>query len=44
MGSEETYTLRDGWSVVTVDGLPSAHMEHTIAITKDGPRILTMRS
>ena len=44
MGSPDTYTLRDGWGVVTYDGLPSAHFEHTVAITKDGPRILTMRS
>ena len=44
MGSPDTYTLRDDWGVVTYDGLPSAHFEHTVAITKDGPRILTMRS
>ena len=44
MGSPDTYTLHDGWGVVTYDGLPSAHFEHTVAITKDGPRILTMRS
>ena len=41
MGSYYTKTLRDGWTVVTVDGLPSAHAEHTIAITEDGPEVLT---
>lgn len=44
MGSADIMTLRDGWSVVTVDGKPSAHIEHTIAITKDGPKILTLRN
>lgn len=43
MGTNEIFTLRDGWSVVTADGLPACHFEHTIAITKDGPRILTLR-
>src|SRR5882762_9602251 len=41
MGSYHTKTLKDGWTVVTVDGLPSAHAEHTIAITEDGPEVLT---
>ena len=41
MGSYYTKTLKDGWTVVTVDGLPSAHAEHTIAITDDGPEVLT---
>src|SRR5713101_7214211 len=41
MGSLYTKTLKDGWTVVTVDGLPSAHAEHTIAITEDGPEVLT---
>ena len=44
MGSPEILTLRDGWGVVTADGKPAAHIEHTVAITKDGPRILTLRS
>lgn len=44
MGSADTITLRDGWGVLTADGLPAAHFEHTVAITKDGPRILTLRS
>lgn len=33
--------LSDGWTAVTVDGRPSAHFEHTVAITEDGPQILT---
>lgn len=34
-------TRGDGWTVVTVDGLLSVHYEHTVAVTKDGPEILT---
>jgi methionyl aminopeptidase len=41
MGSQYTKVLSDGWTVVTLDGLPSAHSEHTIAITEDGPDVLT---
>src|SRR5216683_3914729 len=41
MGSYHTKTLKDGWTVVTVDGFPSAHAEHMIAITEDGPEVLT---
>jgi len=33
--------LEDGWTAVTQDGSLSAHFEHTVAITKDGPEILT---
>lgn len=44
MGSPDILTLRDGWGVVTADGKPAAHIEHTVAITKDGPKILTLRS
>lgn len=33
--------LADGWTAVTVDGKPSAHFEHTVAITDNGPEILT---
>lgn len=33
--------LEDGWTAVTVDGKPSAHFEHTVAITEKGPQILT---
>ncbi|HEV2046797.1 MAG TPA: M24 family metallopeptidase, partial [Chthoniobacterales bacterium] len=42
MGSLYTKTLKDGWTVVTVDGQPSAHAEHTIAITEQGPEVLTL--
>jgi methionyl aminopeptidase len=41
MGTHHTKTLSDGWTVVTVDGQPSAHVEHTIAITEEGPQVLT---
>ena len=41
MGSKEVYTKNDGWTICTKDGLPSAHFEHTIAITDEGPQILT---
>lgn len=42
MGSLHTKTLKDGWTVVTVDSQPSAHAEHTIAINEDGPEVLTL--
>ncbi len=42
-GGSEIKTLQDGWTVVTKDGSISAHFEHTVAITKDGPDILTLR-
>ena len=38
---DDVKTLNDGWTVVTKDGSLSAHFEHTIAITPDGPVILT---
>lgn len=41
LGTKETRTLEDGWTVVTADGRCSAHFEDTVAITKEGPRILT---
>lgn len=41
LGSHETLTLEDNWTVVTKDGSRSAHMENTIAITEDGPEVLT---
>ena len=41
LGTEKVKILSDGWTVVTLDGRPSAHFEHTIAITPDGPEILT---
>jgi methionyl aminopeptidase len=42
-GSAAVKTLSDGWTVVTVDGRPSAHFEHTILITEAEPEILTCR-
>jgi methionyl aminopeptidase len=41
LGSHHTKVLADGWTVVTLDGKPSAHVEHTIAITEEGPEVLT---
>ena len=41
LGSPATRLLDDGWTVVSEDGSPSAHFEHTVAITADGPRVLT---
>lgn len=40
-GSAATRTLSDRWTIVTLDGAMSAHFEHTVAITADGPRVLT---
>jgi methionyl aminopeptidase len=42
LGTAETRTLSDGWTVVTLDGMPSAHAEHTLAVTADGPEVLTL--
>jgi methionyl aminopeptidase len=44
VGGPETVTLDDGWGVVTVDGSLSAHFEHTIAVTDDGPEVLTVEA
>lgn len=41
IGSAEVKVLEDGWTAITVDGSASAHFEHTVAITKAGPVILT---
>ncbi len=41
-GDPATKTLADKWTVVTADGMLSAHFEHTVAITADGPRVLTV--
>jgi methionyl aminopeptidase len=41
-GRPTTRTLADGWTVVTADGSRAAHFEHTVAITDDGPSILTL--
>ena len=42
LGTAETRTLSDKWTVVTLDGKPSAHAEHTLAVTLEGPEILTL--
>jgi methionyl aminopeptidase len=42
MGKAETKTLADKWTVITIDGKPSAHFEHTVAVLEDGPEILTL--
>ena len=41
-GSPGTVQLDDGWSVMTADGRLSAHFEHSIAVTDDGPEVLTL--
>ncbi len=41
-GRPDVRSLDDGWTVVTADGRLSAHFEHTVAITEDGPAILTV--
>ncbi|MCG7606516.1 type I methionyl aminopeptidase [Mycolicibacterium sp. (ex Dasyatis americana)] len=41
LGTTETKILDDEWTVVTADGTRAAHWEHTVAVTEDGPRILT---
>ncbi|MFC8583402.1 type I methionyl aminopeptidase [Streptomyces sp. NPDC057217] len=40
-GTDDYYTARDGWTMRTLDGSRAAHAEHTVAITDDGPRVLT---
>ena len=42
VGTPATYELEDGWSVVTQDGKLSAHFEHTIAVTENGPEVFTV--
>ena len=41
VGTDEIRTLDDGWTVTTLDGSLSAHFEHTVAVTEEGPAILT---
>ena len=43
MGRPAVKVLADGWTAVTKDGSLSAHFEHTVAVTKDGPQVLTRR-
>ncbi|MGI8468662.1 MAG: type I methionyl aminopeptidase [Pyrinomonadaceae bacterium] len=42
MGTHETKVLADKWTVITKDGKPSAHFEHTVAVLETGPEILTL--
>jgi len=44
LGIAAVRLLDDGWTVRTADGMPSAHFEHTVLITKDEPEILTWRA
>ena len=44
LGTYRVRTLSDGWTVVTADGSPSAHFEHTVLTTDSGPEILTIPS
>jgi methionyl aminopeptidase len=41
LGTWKTKILQDGWTVVTTDSSIAAHFEHTIAITENGPELLT---
>ena len=43
LGTADIYILDDGWTIITQDGKPAAHFEHTILVTKDGYEILTPR-
>lgn len=43
MGTHKVKVLRDGWTVITSDKKPSAHFEHSVAVTEDGPLILSSR-
>lgn len=42
LGAYKTKTLSDGWTIVTADGSPSAHFEHTVLTTERGPEVLTV--
>jgi methionyl aminopeptidase len=41
-GRDEYRVAADGWALHTVDGSRAAHVEHTVAVTEDGPRVLTL--
>ena len=41
LGTHKIYILDDDWTIITRDGNPSAHYEHSVVVTKDGYRILT---
>lgn len=42
VGSPEVRVLKDGWTAVTIDQSYSAHFEHTVAVTREGPQVLTL--
>jgi methionyl aminopeptidase len=42
VGTDETRVLEDQWTVVSADGSLTAHFEHTVAVTEEGPQILTL--
>ncbi len=42
LGVPEVHVLTDNWTVVTDDGKHSAHFEHTVLVTNEGPEILTL--
>jgi methionyl aminopeptidase len=44
MGRSAVKVLADGWTAVTKDGSLSAHFEHTVAVTREGPLVLTHRT
>jgi methionyl aminopeptidase len=41
MGTWKANILENSWTAVTADGMPSAHFEHTVAVTERGPEVLT---
>ena len=43
-GTHKVKVLRDGWTVITSDRQPSAHFEHSVAVTADGPQVLSTRA
>ena len=43
LGTHKVKVLGDGWTVVTADKKPSAHFEHSVAVTADGPLVLSSR-
>lgn len=43
LGTDEIYTDEDGWTLRSADGSRAAHMEHTVAVTEEGPIVLTAR-
>jgi methionyl aminopeptidase len=43
IGTHKVKVLRDGWTVITADKKVSAHFEHSVAVTADGPLVLSAR-